>query len=570
MAEASEKKPGLFKRIVRAPWGLSQAALVSWLTAIALLVIVIADWCFFFGLDDNVHSALGWPRMLVVLALVVIISIVLYRGLRLWLEGDSSRFPDIDYAWNAGLEALLTHGISLEHSPIFLVLGSSGERRERALMRASGRDFRVRGVPEGKALLHWYADPDAIFIFCSDASWLSALGVLAEKKPADRANLQPVLVDPGSQARENVPQPAAPKPAAPTVTPPAAKTPPAAQPSTPPTPSGSILGTANLDQFLGHSAAAPEPIQQDSATIRPAANPPAAMPAGAAAPSFARADQSHPGVNRILAAGDPEATLAIVPPLEATSQLQRLNYVGQLLRNARRPTCALNGILTLLPFQLIQSDPTEVEELERAIRSDLLTLQREVQVRCPVTSLIVGLDQEQGFSELVRRVGPERAATQRFGKRFDVRCLVDRDSLAAFCDHVCGTFEDWVHALFREQQALSRPGNARLYGLLCKVRCNLRMRLTEILTGGFGYESDETPDDDPFLFSGCYFAATGESQDRQAFVKGVVDKLVQEQNYVEWSQHAVAANRRHHRLALAGFFCSSILFIGTIVFWVGR
>ncbi len=163
---------------------------------------------------------------------------------------------------------------------------------------------------------------------------------------------------------------------------------------------------------------------------------------------------------------------------------------------------------------------------------------------------------------MVRRVGPDRASRQRFGKGYDVRCLADREGLAAFCDHVCGTFEDWVHALFREQQALSRPGNTRLYGLLCKVRCTLKMRLTEILTGAFGYDSRELPHDDPFLFSGCYFAATGESSDRQAFVKGVFGKLVQEQNFVEWNNAALAVNRRNRWLAIGGFLCSSLLLLG--------
>jgi len=548
-----EKKPGLFRRIVGSPWRLSQAGLVSWLTAFALLAIVITVWSFFFGLDDNVHGALGWPRMLAVLALVVIIPLVLYRGLRLWLEGESSRFPDIDYAWNAGLEALHTHGLSLEHSPIFLVLGSSGERRERFLMMAAGQDFRVRGVPEGKAPLHWYADPDGIFIFCTDASWLSALTVLAEKKPIDPVGLRTVSFNAGSQTRESVPQ--APAPAA---------MPPM---SSVPEPSEKIRGTVMLDQFLGQSA-----VSQGAAPPNSAAARPAGTLVGADFGTFTKPELAEPSVSHMPAANDPQVMLATVPPLEATSQLQRLQYVGQLLRNARRPVCPLNGILTLLPFQMMQAEPTEVEELERAIKSDLLTVQRTLQVRCPVTSMIVGLDQERGFSELVRRVGPERAASQRFGQRYDVRCLAERDGLAAFCDHVCGTFEDWVHALFREQQALSRPGNTRLYGLLCKVRCNLKTRLTEILTGAFGYDSRELPNDDPFLFSGCYFAATGESPDRQAFVKGVIDKLVQEQDYVEWSQHAMAANRRSRWLAIGGFLCSSLLLLCLavmVVFQIG-
>jgi hypothetical protein len=106
--------------------------------------------------------------------------------------------------------------------------------------------------------------------------------------------------------------------------------------------------------------------------------------------------------------------------------------------------------------------------------------------------------------------------------------------------------------LFREQDVLTRPGNTRLYSLLCQVRCHLRPRLSEILTGGFGYDAQLSPHDEPFLFSGCYFAATGRTRDRQAFAKGVFDKLSDEQEHVEWTEQALRAERRYLWFAYAG------------------
>ena len=211
-----------------------------------------------------------------------------------------------------------------------------------------------------------------------------------------------------------------------------------------------------------------------------------------------------------------------------------------------------------------------LEELQRAIKSDLLAIQRTLQLRCPVTALITGLEEERGFSELVRRVGPERAGAQRFGRKFDVRSLATPEELIALCDHVCGAFDDWVYALFREQGALTRPGNTRLYALLCRVRCHLKPRLTELLSSGFGYDRRELPDDDPFLFSGCYFAATGSTPDRQAFVRGVLEKLAEEQEYVEWSPQALAANRRLLWLSYAGLAVCAVLLVTLAAMLVGR
>src|SRR5690606_18781054 len=96
-------------------------------------------------------------------------------ALRLWLEGELSTFPDIDFAWQAGLNALAEHGISIGSTPLFLLIGSSDERQQRAIIDATGRTLSVTGVSEGPAALRWYADPDGIYLFASDASWLSAL-----------------------------------------------------------------------------------------------------------------------------------------------------------------------------------------------------------------------------------------------------------------------------------------------------------------------------------------------------------------------------------------------------------
>ena len=41
---------------------------------------------------------------------------------------------------------------------------------------------------------------------------------------------------------------------------------------------------------------------------------------------------------------------------------------------------------------------------------------------------------------------------------------------------------------------------------------------------------------DPLPFAGCYFGATGPSEDRQAFVTSVFEKLVKLEEDVEWTE----------------------------------
>jgi hypothetical protein len=557
-----EKKPegkiaGLFGAMVGFPgrmlrWSLAaRAALVM---AIFLLGVVIVAWTIFLVDPQSVppsHS-LSWGRVLAVVVLLILIPLVVYRCLKLFLEGETSQFPDIDYAWKAGLTALARNGLSLESAPIYLILGSSGDVQERGMAEASGLNFRVQGVPDGPAPLHWYAHADGIYLFCTDASWLSALSALE-----GRRELQAVAATlpnreapslgppPGSVAAASAP--AGMTPAAPRLGGEA----PAAAAAAARGGAEAIRGTVMLSQFEAQqplsrpAAPVPAPARGEGSvrgTLLLQALPGQGELAGAASEAAAYSSQ-----------GAIERQASLLAPQDSAEQLQRLQYVGQLLARTRQPLVPVNGILTLLPLAAIQGGARDAQELQRAVRADLTTLQRTLAVRCPVTALVTGMEEEPGFRELVRRVGRERAAVQRFGRGFDVRTQPTGEALSALCEHVCGAFEDWVYSLFRETGVLTRPGNARLYHLLCKVRCYLKAPLGEILTGGYAYDPQLHAADEPLLFSGCYFAATGSAEDRQAFVRGVFDKLADEQEDVEWTARALRNERRYLTAAYVGF-----------------
>ncbi len=554
---------GLPRRFFRQPL----PRLASILTAIALFIVVITAWTIFLLDPESVpwRHAMTVGRIVSVLALLVAIPIVVYWALKLWLEGDVSPYPEIDFAWKAGLNALRRNGIDIDAAPTFLLLGTGDERHEQRLMDATGLGFRVRGIPEGPAPLHWYANPDGIYLCCTDASWLSALA--AKEHTAAFEHVASLL--PSAEAPVIADAPAAPpeesliasRAATPT---PVARRAPAGREST--------RGTIMLDQYVGS--------QPTAQSFEDTAVAPMAAPVGR------RSDTGSSRGTLMLGAGVsiPTAPSPVVeeppmsfgpstmsartlPPLapqQSAERLQRLQYVCHLLRRERRPLCALNGILTVLSFGLLQGGRRESEELERAVKSDLTTVQRTLQLRCPVSALVAGLDREQGFRELVRRVGRERAAVQRFGKGYDVRAVATVPEMMNLSAHVCGAFEDWIYTLFREQGALARPGNTQLYSLLCKVRLYLKHRLSEVLGAGFGYDPAQQPGDQPIMFSGCYFASTGETEDRQAFVKGVFDKLVDEQEYVEWTHRALKSDRRYRWAAYTGIAASVSLFLGLI------
>lgn len=487
--------------------GVSLPARVAILVAIFLVICVVTAFVGFY-FTENRASWNYWinpVRIITITVLVVVIPILVYRVLKLWLQGEESLFPDIDYAWKAGLAELKRHQLGLWEIPVFLVLGSAGDELEKALFDASRLSLRVREFPQGPAALHWYANPDGIYLVCTDVGCLSRLATLASEVTAQEV--------------------AAPVPAPPR------------------TPGGGIRGTVAVGGELDTSGAAPPSVPLPNAASGPLADRGGDI-------------RGTMVVSGGMDAGDLAPAMEKKPVrlahAEAAEQEQRLRYVGKLLRRTRQPLCPINGILTLLPYGLIQRGPREGIELQRAVDLDLQTAHRALQLRCPVTAVVTGMEQEAGFRELVRRIGRDRVASQRFGKGFTLWSPPLPERLEALCAHACGAFEDWVYALFRERGSLAKPGNTKLYHLICQVRRNVRKRLGNVLVAGYGHDPDRAQRGEPLLFSGCYFAATGPSDDRQAFVKGVFDKLPDQQEELEWTQTALVEDEKYQRLALAG------------------
>ena len=259
--------------------------------------------------------------------------------------------------------------------------------------------------------------------------------------------------------------------------------------------------------------------------------------------------------------------------LDASENCLRLAYLCRILRKSRKGHCGINGVLALLPFQLTHLISSEIDAISQAARDDLQTIQETLRLKFPVTALLLGLEREKGFKELVRRLPPDLLA-RRLGGRFDIRTLPTSEQLNQYSDELCYIFEEWVQNLFRQENALPQQrGNRRLYELVCRVRNQLKPRLRLVLGDSFGYSDAEDPpmplEKAPF-FSGCYFAACGEKNEQNAFVRGVlVDKLIAEQSSVEWTSAALVENRINRSIAAAGwFFALGFLLFGLFLLFI--
>jgi hypothetical protein len=493
---------------------LSLSAQIAILVWIFLVICVVTAYVAFRMEDDPAWDEYTRPgRLAAIIAGVMVTPVVVYWALRFWLLREVSRYPDIDFAWHSGLAELERNGLDLSQIPIYLVVGSAGDAQERALFQAARLSLRVNETPKGDAALHWYAGPEAIYLCLTQTSQLSTLATIAKNATNVAGSLAPA---PGPMVG-----------------------------------GGGVRGT-----LVSMSESAPVtssgPIAHES------------MPAAGRAPASDIRGTMMAATESVAALPSAAAQMAItLPPQEVAEQRRRLEYVCQLLRRARRPLCPMNGVLTLLPYGLIEHGPREAIEVQRALKGDVTVLRESLKLRCPVTAVVVGLEQENGFRELVSRVGADRAAAQRFGNRYSIWNPPLPEHMEALSAQACGAFEDWVYSLFREAGALNKPGNTRLYALLCKIRRNLQTRLTNILVAGYTTEGENEPAPELLLLSGCYFAAAGEGEGegRQAFVKGVFDKLADQQEELEWSTAALVQEQRLRMLATFGFLVDTILLI---------
>ncbi|HEX2475465.1 MAG TPA: type VI secretion protein IcmF/TssM N-terminal domain-containing protein [Lacipirellulaceae bacterium] len=541
------------------PPQVSVPARASCLTFLVLLlaelIILVVVWF------TRESMPFRWPWFIGVNLLIIIIPIVVYRAVALWMFDEVARFPDIATAWRTGIAELQRQGLSLDSAPLFLVLGTGNDKLRRNFMSAADREYRVDGGGDSALPIYWYANEDAIFLYLNDVSWTNAAITMYE--------IHAAAVKGGQQLPGEVPQAAIGGRKAQrylgTLLPGAAPAP--AQHSPRPDLPSDAAAMERMSPSPAPKVKAQGPMEgprdddgggnyfqtiSPDQILRPSA--PAARPQAAPAPiTGARPAAAGQRVSHRLSSQ------------ASGHQLQRLENVCGMLRRHRHPVCPVNGILSLLPFEMLKAGAQDVAELERAISADLTTIYRELQLRCPVTAVVVGMEQERGFREMIRRIGREGATKQRFGQRFDLRVPATEEELRKFSSHVCGTFEDWVYTLFRDEQALSHPGNTYLYALLCKVRRTMKQRLGDVLGKGFGYREHT---ESPVLFSGCYFAATGPKSDRQAFVSGLLSKLYDEQEDIEWTPDAIDEDRRRGLFATIGWIVCAVILIATGVWFL--
>lgn len=428
---------------------------------------------------------------LIALLFVVGIPILVYWFVVYWLKEEPSKYPDVDRVLVDGFKRLEASGISVAKTPIFLVLGTNDVEENRAMLDASGLKIPVHAPASGDGPISVHASKDAIWIFPQTCNAISRLRGSAPSVP-------PREISESKEPDEEVP-----------------------------------AGTMGIDEMQID----PEERERDWGRPVDKVDDDPKIEGGTI-----QLDDFDPGAY--------EAKPVAILPKKIQSQEfaeteDRLRYLCKWIKKARRNLCPINGLLTTIPFDLIEGHP---DPLTLAIKKDFQVLRSELQLRVANTLLVTGMEEEPGFIEMTRRLGPQRITKQRIGKGSEVWVSPESERLSALAKHATGVFEDQIFELFQQEDALRNKQNAKLFTLLSRMRGAFAQNLSKIMAEGFGFDPNKQPElaDEQFLFSGCYFAACGSERQKQAFAPSVMSKIIGElQGEIEWLRGALARDARY-------------------------
>lgn len=501
---------------------VSLPALAALGTLLLLTIILLAV---FWAMKSDQGSLPGhWLIQLPVAVLLIgLIAAGVYYAVYLWQIPDYETFDDIQDAWEKGVAELNRVGLDIYDLPLFLVLGGEGQDRIQRLFRASGLELDVLGFPPGHSALHWYAGGEAVFVVCSDVGCLTktaqqAMQRLANARPEGQIAEPAAKIDFSrtlwpTQSPDTLDRPADGKP--------------------PDDAASRLQGPSLMSSGMDMTLQVPADSLVQS-RVESAGGP------------------TRPEIRQQRYALDGTAV---------NEQIARLEQLCRLISAARQPRAPLNGVVTVLPLNMVLCDVSEGADIKQAALFDLETLVRSLRVRCPTFAIVSDWEDDVGFQELVRRLPADKRHNP-FGKGNRPGDAPTPDRLEAVAKNAVAAFEDWIYHLFKQPDAVTKPGNRQLYMLLCKVRRYLNPRVVRIVADGYSCgEGEETGE----LFGGCYFVAAGRDPPAQAFVRGVFHKIVQQHKELEWTSVAKSRERWCRRVAVFAFSAAVVLLMVAVV-----
>lgn len=258
----------------------------------------------------------------------------------------------------------------------------------------------------------------------------------------------------------------------------------------------------------------------------------------------------------------------------------RLATMCDLLQRERSPFVPINGILAVVPVELGCRSSNRTTRLGNAIAEDLHQLTRRLRVRAPATFLCTGLESETGLAEFFTilesrqqpRVNSDQTVSKPTGREdargtsFPVGIWPTQEHVSAISANAAGPLTDEIAGfLLDPTQPAELWTRIRLLKMLCRLRLNAASQLIDLLNKVFAHDS--TPENTPLL-AGAFIGSLSSEPDRQGFLSGVLDGLVELQAELEWTGEQADGDIRASRAAKTLALYSVVIVIAAIaILW---
>jgi hypothetical protein len=481
----------------------------------AAVVICLGFINYALDLDRIVQAPFPILRKLWLPILFVLIWVLCWLAWWLWqllsTEDEGALFPDIEAAWNEGLAMLKEAGIGISEAPLFLLLGRPLQEDALIFETLNYHLMVNQGVKNPRAPIQVFANRNGIYIACPGASLLSRESELLAAEMTKTTTTGAAAPAPmAARARTTV---------------------------------SDVPG--ELAELLGVSEVPKTPPTES--TTAPA-NATATTVASPTAPQKRKLmrKQSH-----------------ILFQQQQVEQLSaRLQYLCRLIARERKPYCPVNGVLLLIPMSAT-TDDDDARQCGAICRRDLTTIRESLQVRCPFFTVITGLDELPGFKEFSQRI-PTELTRQRLGQDFPLMPDLEPDGekkmIESAVHWICrGLVTRAVYRLF-QLPSLDANGadihetNAKLFEFMHAIR-EREKRIGLIVSRAIMLDS-------PALFGGCYLASINTAMDPPGcFIGGCFGQLLENQNYVSWTNQAIREEAETGRITRYGYTVTFALIV---------
>ena len=273
---------------------------------------------------------------------------------------------------------------------------------------------------------------------------------------------------------------------------------------------------------------------------------------------------------------DARPTTRSSPPTRSAKERRdaadRLEFACDQLRQARVPLASINGVLVLLTLQVNSPADADAVRLGQAVGEDLATITRVLGVRAPVTLLAGVLQDDPAIDDLLPRVDAGKRAAA-FGQPFPLGLPPTAEHLHALAFNTTGSLNDRLAELLLDPRRIAeQPANRHLLAMLGRMRLDVSTQIARVLQQAYSTDLHGGTDGRRGvlpLLAGCYVAAISSDTSRRAFCRGLLDRVVQLQGELDWTDESLRAEAWAGRMSRLLFGAAAVMVIAmvAIVWW---